>query len=76
MGNKSSQTGPGQTSLLIIKEADSDILFIAGTRKLMHWSVSQNKMTKDSGYIMTGSIYSMAQTSDKNYLFVSDNEGC
>jgi hypothetical protein len=51
-------------------------LFIGGTSKLIQWSVSQKKVTKDYGGIMTGYNFSMAQTSDKNYLFLSDNKGC
>jgi hypothetical protein len=41
----------------------------------MQWSVSQEKVTKDYGNIMTGVILSMVQTSDKKYLFLSDNKG-
>jgi hypothetical protein len=41
----------------------------------MQWSVSQGEVTKDYGLIMAGNIYSMVQTSEKKYLFVSDDEG-
>ncbi len=33
-------------------------------------------MTKDYGNIMPGYINSMVQTSDKKYLFLSDDAGC
>jgi WD40 repeat protein len=49
--------------------------FIGGQRKLMQWSASQKEVTKDYGSIMAGSIYSMAQTNDKNFLFLSDDKG-
>jgi hypothetical protein len=39
----------------MIKEADkAGSLFVAGEGKLMHWSVSQEKVTKDYGGIMAG----------------------
>jgi hypothetical protein len=50
-------------------------LFIGGYRKLLQWSISQQKVTKDYGNIMAGGIYSMVQTSDKKYLFLSDDAG-
>ncbi len=53
--------GPGQNLLPTIKDADyADILFIGGDQKLMQWSVSQGKVTKDYGHTMAGKIYSMA----------------
>jgi hypothetical protein len=67
---------PGQNLLPTIKEADhADNLFISGERKLMQWSVSQKKVTKDYGDIMAGIIRSMVLTSRKNYLFLSDYRG-
>jgi hypothetical protein len=50
-------------------------LWIGGGEKLMQWSVGKKKVTKDYGDIMTESIHSMVQTSDKKYLFVSDSNG-
>jgi hypothetical protein len=50
-------------------------LFIGGKKTLLQWSISQQKVTKDFGNIMTGRIESMVQTSDKKYLFVSDIYG-
>jgi hypothetical protein len=41
----------------------------------MQWSVSQQKVTKEYRGIMADNIHSMVQTSDKKYLFVSDNYG-
>jgi hypothetical protein len=41
----------------------------------MQWSVSKEKRTKDYGGIMSGYIYSMAQTSDKNHLFLAGDKG-
>jgi WD40 repeat protein len=44
-----------ETSSSMIKEAyKADNFFIAGEDKLMHWSVSHEKMTKNHGGIMTG----------------------
>jgi WD40 repeat protein len=51
-------------------------LFFGGDGKLMQWSVSQKKVTKEYGGIMAGCISSMVLTSGKNYLFLSDNDGC
>jgi hypothetical protein len=66
-----------ERSSSMIKEAyKADDLLITGEGKLMHWSVSQKKVTKDYGGIMAGFICSMVQTSDKNSLFLSDNDGC
>ena len=42
---------------------------------MLQWSISQQKVTKDYGNIMAGMIRSMVQTSDKKYLFLSDNAG-
>ena len=53
----------------------ADNLFIGGRGKLLQWSVSQKKVTKDYGGIMAGNIFSMVQTSDKKYLFLSDEKG-
>jgi hypothetical protein len=50
-------------------------LFIVGETKLWQWSVGQKKVHKEYGDIMTGNIFSIVQTSDRNYLFVSDYEG-
>jgi WD40 repeat protein len=77
MNAKFINTGSGQNLLPTIREADqADNLFIGGENELMHWSVPQRKMTKGYGCIMSGHIYSMVQTSDKRYLFVSDLNGC
>jgi hypothetical protein len=51
-------------------------LWIGGNGKLMQWSVSRGKIIKEYADITAGCIKSMVQTSDKNYLFVSDEEGC
>jgi hypothetical protein len=51
-------------------------LFIGGDGKLVQYSVSQGKVIKDYDDIMTGYIYLMVQTSDKKYLFLSDQTGC
>jgi hypothetical protein len=76
MTSKFVQTGPGQNFLPTIKEAhQADKLFIGGD-KLLQWSLSHKKLTKDYGRIMAGTIISMVQTSDKKYLFLSDGEGC
>ncbi len=76
MTSKFSEIGPGQNLLPTIKDADyADILFIGGAQKLMQWSVSQKKVTKDYGHIMAGNINAMVETSDKNYLFLSDHRG-
>jgi WD40 repeat protein len=50
-------------------------LFLGGYGGLKQWSVSQKKVTKDYSDIMAGHINSMVQTSDKKYLFVSDQSG-
>jgi WD40 repeat protein len=63
MAYKFVQIGPGQD------------LHIGGDQKLTQWSVSHNKVTKDYGVTMAGNIWSMAQTSGKNYLFLSDRRG-
>jgi hypothetical protein len=61
----------------IIQEAGSaDNLFIGSDGKFIQWSVSQKKVSQVYGQIMDGVIRSMAQISDKNYLFLSDDEGC
>jgi hypothetical protein len=54
----------------------ADNLFIGGVGKLMQWSVSRKKVTKDYGFIMAGDIASMVQTREKKYLFFSDASGC
>ena len=51
-------------------------LLIGGYQKLMQWSVSKKKVTKDYGDIMSDYIRTMVQTSDKNYLLLSDDKGC
>jgi hypothetical protein len=77
MNHEFVEIGPGQNLLPTSKEADqADSLFKGGYQKLVQWSVSQNKVTKDYGDIMPGIIHSMVQTSDKKYLFVSDSSGC
>jgi hypothetical protein len=50
-------------------------LFIGGYEKLIQWTVSQQKVTKDYGGIMTGGICSMVKTRDNDYLFLSDVNG-
>ena len=70
------EIGQGQNLLPTIEEADqADNFFIGGCKTLMLWSVSRGEVTKDYGDIMAGDIWSMVQTSDKKYLFLSDNEG-
>ena len=69
--------GPRRNLEEMVEEADqADNLFIGGEKTLMLWSVSQGEVTKDYGDIMTGSIWSMVQTSDKKYLVLSDDQGC
>jgi WD40 repeat protein len=71
------EIGQSQNLLPNIKQADSaDILFIGGKHKLMQWSVSQGQATKEYADIMAGDIYSIVQTSDKKYVFLSDDQGC
>ena len=49
-----------ERSSSMIKEAyKADDLLITGEGKLMHWSVSQKKVTKDYGGIMDGYICTM-----------------
>jgi WD40 repeat protein len=68
--------GPRRNLEEMVEEPDlADSLFLGGQRGLKQWTVSQKKVTKDYGDIMAGVIYSMVQTSDKKYLFVSDYEG-
>jgi hypothetical protein len=70
------QIGFGINLLPTIEETDySDNLFIGGEGKFMHWSVSQQKVTKEYGGIIGGNINSMVQTRDTNYLFFSDGNG-
>jgi WD40 repeat protein len=61
MAYKFIEIGPGQNLLPTIKEADlADNLFIGGRDgRLMQWSVSQQKVTKDWGQIMSHYIFSM-----------------
>jgi hypothetical protein len=66
---------PNLKSMVDLAE-ESDNFFIGCEGKLLHWSARQKKVTKDYGCIMAGYNFSMAQTSDKNYLFLSDNKGC
>ncbi len=76
MGNKNSKTAQGKNLLPTIKEPDqADNLWIGGEGQLRQWSVSQEEVTKEYDDIMPGYILSMVQTSDKNYLFVSDQDG-
>jgi hypothetical protein len=71
------ENGSGQNLPPTPQEADlADILWIGAEKKLLQWSVSQEKVTKDYGDIMVSTILSMAQTSSKDYLFVSDLNGC
>jgi hypothetical protein len=51
----------------------ADNLFVGGHKKLLQWSIGQEKAVKDYGDLMNGDICSMVKTSDKKYLFVSDN---
>jgi hypothetical protein len=75
MGWKFSKISRGKNLPGTIKEAaTTDILFIGGYKKLIQWSVSQKKVTKDYGNIMAANISSMVQTSDKNYLFLGSEE--
>ena len=68
--------GPRRNLEEMVQEAGhADNLFIGGDTTLMLWSVSQGEVTKDYGDIMTGYIWSMALTSDKKYLILSDAEG-
>ena len=60
---------------MIVDTDEADILFIGGKRKFMQWSVSKKKMIREYNGIMAGNTLSMVQTSNKNYLFVSDNRG-
>jgi WD40 repeat protein len=68
--------GPSRNQEEMKEQADlADSLFVGGYRKLMQWSVSNEEVVKDYGVIMDGYIESMVKTSDKKYLFVSDNDG-
>ncbi len=63
---KNSKPGRGKNLLLTSKEADqADNLFIGGSKILLQWSISLQKVTKDYGKIMAGMLLSMVQTSDK-----------
>ena len=65
--------GPRMNLEEMVEEADqADNFFIGGYKTLMLWSVSRGEVTKDYGDIMAGDIWSMVQTSDKKYLFLSD----
>jgi hypothetical protein len=76
MGIKFSIIGRGQNLVPTTKEADqADYLFIGGKKIFIQWSVSQKKVIRDYGRIMESYIYSMVQTSDKKYLFLSDIGG-
>jgi WD40 repeat protein len=75
-GNIFSRTGPRQILLPTIKEAEqAEELFIIGLDRVKQWSVSRGLYTKDYGGIMAGGIISMAQISDKNYLFFAGQMG-
>ncbi len=77
MTSKSLKIGAGHNPLPTIKGADNaDYLFIGSIGPLMQWSVSQEKMTKEYAGIMAGCVGSMAQIRKKNYLCLSDWEGC
>jgi hypothetical protein len=77
MTSKFIEIGSGQNLLPTIKEADlADNLFIGGKGECMQWSVSKGKVIKQYGNMKAGAIFSMVQTSSKNYLFVSDWNGC
>jgi hypothetical protein len=68
--------GPRRNVEEMTEETDlADSLFVGGQRKLKQWSVRQKKVTKDYGDIMAARIFSMVKTSDKKYLFVSDDKG-
>jgi hypothetical protein len=41
----------------------------------MQWSVSRGEVIKEYRDIIAASIWSMVQTSDKNQLFLSDDDG-
>jgi hypothetical protein len=75
---KDSHSGLLETLQNWLQKNDSmgDSLFIADENKLLQWSVSQCQVIREYGEIMAGNIWSMAQTSDKNHLFSSDDEGC
>jgi hypothetical protein len=76
MDSKIVEIGPGQNLLPTIKEADqANSLFVGGHCKLIQWSVSRGEVIKDYCDIMANYIWSMVQTSSKNYLFVSDVSG-
>ena len=76
MDSKFVEIYPGKNLLPTAKKADkADNFFIGGNKKLLQWSISLQKMTKDYGNIMAGIIFSMVQTSDKKYLFLSDGVG-
>ena len=65
--------GPCRNQEEMIEELDlADNLFFGGHCKLVQWSVSQKKVTKDYGDVMVGYILSMVRTSDKKHVFVSD----
>jgi WD40 repeat protein len=60
MGESSYSLMLWERSSSMIKEAyNADDLLITGEGKLMHWSVSQKKVTKDYGDIMNGFICQM-----------------
>mgnify|MGYP000641859096 CR=1 FL=1 len=75
-GDRFSRTGPRQNLLPNIKEADkAEELFISGLDRVKQWSVRSGLYTKDYGGIMAGGIISMAQISEKNYLFFAGQMG-
>ena len=76
MSSKSIEIYPDQNLLSTTEEADqADNFWIGGDCKLFQWSVSQEELIKDYGCLMPGTIYSMVQTSNKKFLFVTDLNG-
>ena len=53
----------------------ADNLFIGGEGKITVWSVSKKVILKEYTHTLTGNVDSMMLTSDKKYLFVSDDDG-
>ena len=60
------------TSQVLIED---DNFFISGEGKFIQWSVPEGKATKDYSGIMVSGIHSMLQTSDKEYVYLSDDKG-
>lgn len=53
----------------------ADNLFIGGEGKIIVWSVSKKVILKEYTDTLAGNVDSMVLTSDKKYLFVSDDDG-